>query len=263
MISFLSNFSFEIQALIACTITWFITALGSTIVFFFKNVNKTLLDAMLGLAAGVMIAASFFSLLNPALSLAENLNMIPWIVALVGVLLGGLLLFTGDKVFGRITQKSTSNTLKRTIMLVLSITLHNIPEGLAIGVAFGSIAYGIEGATISSALMLAIGIGIQNFPEGTAVSFPLRREGFSRKKSFLIGALTGIVEPISGFVGALLVLKVRIILPFLLAFAAGAMIYVVVEEIIPESQSNKRKDLMALFTIIGFCLMMVLDVALG
>ena len=180
-------------------------------------------------------------------------------------------LFNGDRIFTKIDKKISKNkdennktkSLKRCIMLILSITLHNIPEGLAVGVAFGGIAYGIEGATLSSALMIALGIGIQNFPEGTAVSVPLRREGLSRKKAFFFGQLSGLVEPISGVLGALLVLKVRTLLPFLLAFAAGAMIYVVVEELIPESQTNKRKELMALFTLIGFSIMMILDVALG
>ena len=148
-------------------------------------------------------------------------------------------------------------------MLIFSITLHNIPEGLAVGVAFGSIAYSLEGATLTSAMLIALGIGIQNFPEGTAVSVPLRREGISRKKAFFYGQLSDLVEPISGVLGALLVLKIRILLPFLLSFAAGAMIYVVVEELIPESQTNKKKDLMSLFTIIGFTIMMILDIALG
>ena len=263
MLTYFFELNNVLQAFIACMVTWMITSLGAFIVFFFKKVNKTLLDGMLGLAAGVMIAASFFSLLNPALDLANELNLIPWLVAFVGFGAGGLLLFVGDKVFPKLLKNSQNSKSKRAIMLVLSITLHNIPEGLAIGVAFGSVAYGIEGATALSALLLAIGIGIQNVPEGTAVSLPLRREGYSPKKAFLIGALTGVVEPISGVIGALLVLKVRLILPFLLAFAAGAMIYVVVEELIPESQSNKNKDLMALFTIIGFSIMMILDVALG
>ena len=263
MLTYFFELNNILQAFIACMITWFITSLGALIVFFFKKVNKTLLDGMLGLAAGVMIAAAFFSLLNPSLELASQLNLIPWLVAFMGFGAGGLLLFTGDKIFPKLLKNNDGNKSKRTLMLVLSITLHNIPEGLAIGVAFGSVAYSIEGATALSALLLAIGIGIQNFPEGTAVSLPLRREGYSPKKSFLIGALTGAVEPISGVIGALLVLKVRLILPFLLAFAAGAMIYVVVEELIPESQSNKSKDLMALFTIVGFSIMMILDVALG
>ncbi|KAI4453693.1 zinc/iron transporter [Holotrichia oblita] len=223
-------------------------------------------DAMLGFAAGVMIAASFWSLLSPAIDMAENLKMIAWLVAFIGFFGGGVLLFTGDKIFTHFEKKKIPNnqkkSFKRSMMLVLSITLHNIPEGLAVGVAFGSIAYGLDGATLGAACLLAFGIGLQNFPEGTAVSVPLRREGMSRRKAFFIGQLSGIVEPISGVLGALLVLKARFLLPYLLAFAAGAMIYVVVQELIPESQSNKKKDLMALFTLIGFSLMMILDIAL-
>lgn len=222
------------------------------------------MDAMLGLSAGVMLAATFWSLLSPALEMAENLNLTSWIIVSVGVLLGGLLLFTGDKIFDKLTKKKTnSHSIKRSLMLIFSITLHNIPEGMAIGVAFGSIAYNLNGATLTSAVMLAIGIGIQNFPEGSAVSLPLRREGMSRTKSFFFGALSGIVEPISAVIGAILVLKVQILLPILLSFAGGAMIYVVVQELIPESQTNKKKDLMALFTILGFLIMMIFDVALG
>ena len=268
MIDYFINLNPVFQALFATIFTWFVTALGAALVFFFKKVNKSVLDAMLGFAAGVMIAASFWSLLSPAITMAENLKMIPWLVAFVGFFGGGLLLFTGDKVFSYCEQKySLTNTkkdsFKRSIMLVVSITLHNIPEGLAVGVAFGSIAYGLDGATLGAACLLALGIGLQNFPEGTAVSVPLRREGFSRRKAFLIGQLSGIVEPISGVIGALLVLKVRFLLPYLLSFAAGAMIYVVVQELIPESQSNEKKDLMALFTLIGFSVMMILDIALG
>lgn len=222
------------------------------------------MDAMLGLSAGVMLATTFWSLLSPALEMAENLNLTSWIIVSVGVLLGGLLLFTGDKIFDKLTKKKTnSHSIKRSLMLIFSITLHNIPEGMAIGVAFGSIAYNLNGATLTSAVMLAIGIGIQNFPEGSAVSLPLRREGMSRTKSFIFGVLSGIVEPISAIIGAILVLKVQILLPILLSFAGGAMIYVVVQELIPESQTNKKKDLMALFTILGFLIMMIFDVALG
>ena len=236
----------------------------AAIVFLFKKINKTTMDAMLGLSAGVMLAATFWSLLSPALEMAENLNLTSWIIVSVGVLLGGLLLFTGDKIFDKLTKKKTnSRSIKRSLMLIFSITLHNIPEGMAIGVAFGSIAYNLNGATLTSAVMLAIGIGIQNFPEGSAVSLPLRREGMSRTKSFFFGALSGIVEPISAVIGAILVLKVQILLPILLSFAGGAMIYVVVQELIPESQTNKKKDLMALFTILGFLIMMIFDVALG
>ena len=229
------------------------------------------MDAMLAIAAGVMIAASFFSLLNPATEMAINLKMIPWLITFIGFISGGLLLFIGDKLFNHFDKKINKNkkeekerkSFKRCLMLIFSITLHNIPEGLAVGVAFGSTAYSLEGATLTSAMLIALGIGIQNFPEGTAVSVPLRREGMSRKKAFFYGQLSGLVEPISGVLGALLVLKIRILLPFLLSFAAGAMIYVVVEELIPESQTNKKKDLMSLFTIIGFTIMMILDIALG
>ena len=238
---------------------------GAGIVFFFKKINKSVMDAMLGFAAGVMIAASFWSLLNPSISMAESLNMIPWLIAFIGFFTGGVLLFIGDKLYTVFNKKVSPNSFKnkRCLLLILSITLHNIPEGLAVGVAFGSLKYGLDGVTLGATCLLALGIGLQNFPEGTAVSVPLRREGMTRTKSFIIGSLSGIVEPISGVIGAILVLKVRYLLPFLLAFAAGAMIYVVVEELIPESQTNKRKDLMALFTLIGFSIMMILDVSLG
>ena len=254
-----------LQAFIATLFTWTITILGASIVLFFKKVNKNIMDAMLGIAGGVMLSAAFFSLLSPSLELADTLKMKPiWLVTLWGFMVGGLLLFIGDKYFEYREKKQKKKTSKkRIIMLIASITLHNIPEGMVVGVAFGSVLYNVDGVTILSAILLAIGIGLQNFPEGTAVSLPLRREGMSRKKAFIIGSLTGIVEPISGVLGALLVLKIRTLLPFLLAFAAGAMIYVVVEEIVPESQTNKRKDLMALFTLIGFSLMMVLDIAFG
>ena len=271
MLTFLEEQNPILLAFLATLFTYSVTLIGASIVFLFKKVKKNIMDAMLGFAAGIMIAASFFSLLEPSLKMAESLKMRPWIVTTIGFISGGLLLFIGDRIFTKIDKKISKNkdennktkSLKRCIMLILSITLHNIPEGLAVGVAFGGIAYGIEGATLSSALMIALGIGIQNFPEGTAVSVPLRREGLSRKKAFFFGQLSGLVEPISGVLGALLVLKVRTLLPFLLAFAAGAMIYVVVEELIPESQTNKRKELMALFTLIGFSIMMILDVALG
>lgn len=263
MVEWFCNLNYIWQAFVATIFTWSVTAIGASLVFAFKNVNKNIMDAMLGFAAGVMIAASFWSLLSPAIEMADNLLMVPWIVVSLGFLSGGLLLFTGDKVFDILDRKKKKTSFKRSLMLIFSITLHNIPEGLAVGVAFGSLAYGLEGATLTSACMLALGIGLQNFPEGTAVSVPLRREGFSRFKSFLYGQLSGIVEPISGVLGALLVIKIRTLLPFLLAFAAGTMIYVVVEELIPESQSNTKKDLMALFTLIGFTVMMVLDVALS
>lgn len=270
MIEFLSGLNPIIQALLATLFTWSITAVGAALVFLFKKVNKNIMDAMLGFAAGVMIAASFWSLLSPAIEMAENLKMISWLIVFIGFFSGGLLLYVGDKIFNyfekkfsKKTNEKKANSFKRCLMLIFSITLHNIPEGLAVGVAFGSIKYGLNGATLTAASLLALGIGLQNFPEGTAVSVPLRREGMSRKKAFFWGQLSGIVEPIAGIIGALLVLKVQFLLPFLLSFAAGAMIYVVVQELIPESQTNQKKDLMALFTLIGFSLMMILDVALG
>ena len=266
MYEFFINQNSIIQALIATLFTWFVTCLGASFVFFFKKINKNVMDAMLGLSGGVMIAASFWSLLSPAIELSSNLNQISWIVVSIGFLSGGMLLFIGDKIFEHFAKKKlkeNKSSLKRSLMLISSITLHNIPEGLVVGVAFGTIFYNLEGATLMSACLLALGIGIQNFPEGTAVSVPLRREGFSRKKSFFYGQLSGIVEPIAGVLGALLVLKMRFMLPFLLAFAAGAMIYVVIEELIPESQSNENKDLMAIFSLIGFTIMMTLDVLLG
>ena len=259
-----------VQALIATIFTWSITALGASLVYFFKRINKTLMDGMLGFAGGVMIAASFFSLISPAIDMSNNLGLIPWLVVFIGFFFGGFLLFIGDKIYDLYLRRNpkTNNltpheNMKRCFMLISSITLHNIPEGMAVGVAFGSVVYGIDGATIAAAWTLALGIGLQNFPEGTAVSMPLRREGFSLNKSFFLGQLSGIVEPIAGVIGAILVIKIRVLLPFLLSFAAGAMIYVVVEELIPESQTNKKKDLMALFTLIGFSVMMILDIALG
>lgn len=266
MIEMFNHLSYPTQALLATLFTWFVTLLGASIVFLFKKVNKSIMDAMLGFAAGVMIAASFFSLLSPAIDMAQNLGLTAWIVCLIGVILGGVLLFIGDKVFDIVEKKRSStknSSIKRCMLLITSITLHNIPEGLAVGVAFGSLFYGLDGATTTTACMLALGIGLQNFPEGMAVSLPLRREGMSRKKAFFYGQLSGIVEPISGVIGAILVIKIRFLLPYLLAFAAGAMIYVVVEELIPESQTNKKKDLMAFFTLIGFSVMMIMDLALG
>lgn len=263
---FLYSLNPVIQAFIATLFTWSVTALGATVVFAFKKVNKTVMDSMLGFAAGVMIASSFWSMLSPSIEMAKNLNMCGWLIAFFGFFTGGLLLFIGDKLFNHFDKhlkKENSLSKKRCWMLIFSITLHNIPEGLAVGVSFGSLAYSLEGATLASACILALGIGLQNFPEGTAVSVPLRREGMSRKKAFFYGQLSGIVEPISGVIGAILAIKIRFLLPFLLAFAAGAMIYVVVQELIPESQTNKKKEVMALFTLIGFSVMMILDVALG
>ena len=259
MFNWFMNLNYVWEALIATIFTYFLTVLGASIVFFFKKINKNVMDAMLGFAAGVMTSASYFSLLAPAIESSNELGLIPWLITFLGFFAGGILLFIADKIFDKIFTKKN----KRILMLFSSITIHNIPEGMAVGIAFGSIFYGINGATILSAIMLAIGIGLQNFPEGSAVSIPLLRDGMSRKKAFFFGSLSAIVEPIFGVIGALLVLRIRVLLPFFLSFAAGAMIYVVVSELIPESQTNEKKDLMAIFTIIGFSVMMVLDVALG
>lgn len=261
MINYFYGLNPVIQSLIAGLFTFLITAFGSASVFLLKKFNKNLLDVFLSISAGVMIAASFFSLINPAIDMAENLRLIPVIVLTIGILSGTLLLYIGDKFFQN--RINISKNKKRISMLIFSITLHNIPEGMAIGVAFGSVVYGLNGATVSAAIALAIGIGIQNFPEGSAISLPLVGSGESKIKSFIIGSLSAIVEPISALIGAILVLKVSIILPYLLAFAAGAMLYVVIEEIIPESQNTEKKDLMAFITIIGFTIMMILDITLG
>lgn len=261
-----SSIPYPILALFATLFTWGVTALGAALVFFFRPIHKNAMDAMLGFAAGVMVAASFWSLLSPAAELAAELGKTPWIPLLLGFFGGGLLLFLGDKGFDRLLQNKDepySQSQKRSLLLMLSVTLHNIPEGMAVGVAFGSLAYDLEGATLAAACLLALGIGLQNFPEGTAVSVPLLREGCSKKHAFFMGQLSGMAEPISGVLGAILALHVRLLLPYLLSFAAGAMIYVAVAELIPESQNNAKKSVMALFTIIGFSVMMVLDLALG
>lgn len=265
MLNWFSGLSYTVQAVIATCFTWGVTALGAAFVFLFKKVNRTFMDAMLGFAAGVMIAASFFSLISPATEMAKSLDLPVWQTVSLGFFTGGLLIFIGDKLFGVIESKieKSSSAVKRSVMLMTSITLHNIPEGLAVGVSFGSLAYNLDGATLSAAIMLAVGIGLQNFPEGMAVSLPLRREGCSRARAFTLGQLSGIVEPLSGYLGALLVLSVRALLPFFMSFAAGAMIYVVVAELIPESQSNEKKDFMAFFTLIGFVVMMILDLSLS
>jgi ZIP family zinc transporter len=259
-----------VQALLATCFTWFLTALGAGLVFFFRTINRTVLDAMLGFAAGVMIAASFFSLLNPAIAMAEEAGVTPWVPATVGFLLGGGFLWVVDKILPHLhgglptgETEGIKTSWERSVLLVLAITLHNIPEGLAVGVAFGAAAAGMPAATLGGAMALALGIGIQNFPEGAAVSVPLRREGLSRAKSFWYGQLSGMVEPVAGVVGAAAVLLIRPILPYALAFAAGAMIYVVVEELIPESQIESITDVATIGAMLGFAVMMTLDVALG
>ena len=234
-------------------------------VCFFKEVNKKALNTILGFSAGVMIAASFWSLLLPSIELSEELGYIAWGLPALGFIFGGLFVLLSDKFLDKTLSDKNSikkDSLKRSILLVSAITLHNIPEGMSIGVAFGGISSGVSGMTLIGAIMLAIGIGIQNFPEGAAVSLPLRKEGFSRKKSFFIGQASALVEPISAVIGVILVLAVRSILPILLSFAAGAMITVAARELLPESISE-NKNLSTLGLISGFVLMMVLDVALG
>lgn len=259
-----------LQALIATGFTWFVTALGAAMVFLTRELSRRMLDMMLGFAAGVMIAASYWSLLAPAIEMSEGGSVPSWVPATVGFLLGAIFLRGIDMVLPHVhlgqkvsEAEGIHTTWKRTTLLVLAITLHNIPEGLAVGVAFGAVAAGLPSATFSGAVALAIGIGIQNFPEGTAVSVPLRREGISMGKSFWYGQLSGMVEPVAGVLGAALVVVARPILPYALAFAAGAMIFVVVEEVIPESQTQGHSDYATMGAIIGFALMMTLDVALG
>ncbi len=258
------------QAFLATCFTWLVTAGGAGVVIFFKEVSQRLLDAALGFAAGVMIAASFWSLLAPAIEMTEEAGGVKWVPAVVGFLLGGGFLLAMDKVLphlhlGLRTEQAEGikTNWKRSVLLVLSITLHNIPEGLAVGVAFGSLANNPDVGVLGGALALAFGIGLQNFPEGAAVSIPLRREGMSRRKAFTYGQLSGLVEPVAGVVGALLVLTIKPLLPYALAFAAGAMIFVVVEELIPESQRGDETDLSTVGALLGFATMMFLDVALG
>ena len=262
------------QAFLATLFTWGVTALGAALVFFFKSINKTLLNGMLGFAAGVMIAASFWSLLAPAISMAEELGQTAFMTATIGFLGGGAFLYLVDKVLphlhlGLETDKAegVKTHWQRSVLLVLAITLHNIPEGLAVGVAFGAVAAGIgTSASLAGAIALAIGIGLQNFPEGAAVSIPLRREGFSRFKAFIYGQASGLVEPIAGVLGAYAVIRLQPILPYALAFAAGAMMYVVIEELIPEAQREEggsKTDIATIGAMLGFAVMMILDVALG
>lgn len=264
--SWFGNINPIYQALIAGIFTWFITALGALIVCFFKEMNKRILDTILGFSAGVMIAASFWSLISPALELSNELGYIEWILPATGFIVGGMFILLSEKFLDIVLKKKENindvSSLKRSILLVFAIMIHNIPEGMAVGVAFGGIVSGIPGMTLIGAIMLAIGIGIQNFPEGAAVALPLRKEGFSRMKSFMFGQISAIVEPIAAVIGVVLVTSIRSMLPFLLSFAAGAMIAVVARELLPESVKD-NKNLSTLGLITGFVLMMILDVALG
>jgi len=270
MFEFLAGINPVTQALVATLFTYFMTALGAAVVFLTAGMSRRTLDAMLGFAAGVMIAASFWSLLAPAIEMAEGSGLPGWLPAAVGFLAGGGFLRLVDRLLPHLhlglpmeEAEGISTSWRRTTLLVMAITLHNIPEGLAVGVAFGAAASGLESASLAGAVALAIGIGIQNFPEGVAVSVPLRREGISRLKSFHYGQISGMVEPAAGVVGAWMVVVARPILPFALAFAAGAMIFVVVEEVVPESQTHGNTDLATLGAMVGFTVMMILDVALG
>lgn len=254
-----------LQALIATCFTWFLTAVGAAPVFFFDRLDKKHFNFFLGFAAGVMVAASYWSLLQPSIEMSKGSVWAP----AIGFLAGGFFLWAVDRLmphlhpFATVPDGPQNSHLKRTTLLVLAITLHNFPEGLAVGVAIGAAAIGVPEANLTGALALALGIGLQNMPEGLAVSMPLRREGFSRKKAFMVGQASGMVEPVAGVIGAAAVILMKPLLPYALAFAAGAMIFVVVEELIPESQSEGDTDLPTLGFMIGFTIMMVMDVALG
>lgn len=266
ILQWLENFSPVQQALFGTLFTWFMTALGAGMVFFFKTIRKDMLTLMLGFASGVMIAASFWSLLAPAIEMAGG----SWVPATTGFLFGGAFLWGVDHFLPHLhigmetdQAEGIKTSWQRSVLLVVAVTLHNIPEGLAVGVAFGAVAYNLPSASIAGAVALAIGIGIQNFPEGAAVSVPLRREGLSRAKSFYYGQLSGVVEPIAGVLGAALVLAMRPVLPYALSFAAGAMIYVVAEELIPEARFESHSHAATFGVMLGFAVMMTLDVALG
>lgn len=257
-------------ALYGTLFTWSVTAAGSAMVFFFKTINQKILNAMLGFASGVMIAASYWSLLAPAIEMTEASGGIKWLPPVVGFLSGGAFLYIIDKILPHLhlglevdNAEGIKTQWQRSILLVLAITLHNMPEGLAVGVAFGALSGNADIGVLTGAMALAFGIGLQNFPEGAAVSIPLRREGISRLKAFNLGQLSGVVEPIAGVLGAFLVYAMRPILPYALSFAAGAMIFVVAEELIPESQRGDETDLSTVGAMLGFATMMLMDVALG
>jgi zinc transporter, ZIP family len=275
MLETIEEFAKEIgpikSAFLATTFTWLITALGAAVVFFFKSINRAVFDTMLGFTGGIMVAASIWSLLIPGIQESEKVfPNFPWFPVAIGFLAGGLFIYVLDKFmphlhinFGANESEGMATQWHKSTLLILAITLHNIPEGLAVGILFGSAALGFEGADFSAAIALTIGMGIQNFPEGMAVAIPLRRGGASRRKSFWYGQLSAIVEPIAGVIGAATVIYMGHILPYALSFAAGAMIFVVVEEVIPETQRDKYTDLAVLGFMLGFTVMMILDVTLG
>ena len=251
------------QGLIATLFTYTVTALGASLVFFFKSINQKLMDMMMGFAAGIMIAASFWSLLSPAIDLSTTLGKNAWLTAAIGFLFGGFFIIGSDVLLSK-SQLFNENrsSSKRSILLNLAVTLHNIPEGLAVGVSFACVSIGLPGTSLLSSIMLTIGIGLQNLPEGACVSIPLRRDGMSRRKSFLLGQASGLVEPIAGILGVLYAIKMRSALPIALTFSAGAMIAVVCSELIPESFKD-NKTIASCGVLLGFVVMMVLDVALG
>ena len=270
MIAFFKQYNPIIQSLIGTLFTWGVTALGAAGVFLSKEINRKIMDGLLGFAAGVMIAASYWSLLAPSIEISENLGIPSFIPPAVGFLLGGLVLWLIDRILPHLhlnlplsSAEGVKTSWQRSILLFLAITMHNIPEGMAIGVAFGAAAANIPGASITSAIALAIGIGIQNFPEGLAISAPLKREGLSNIRSWWYGQLSAVVEPIGAVIGAAAVLLMRQILPYALAFAAGAMIFVVIEELIPEAEAGANTDIATAGAMLGFTIMMILDVALG
>ena len=270
MVRFFEQFSPVVQSLLGTLFTWGVTALGAAGVYLSKEINRKMLDGMLGFAAGVMIAASYWSLLAPSIEISETLGIPSYIPPAIGFLLGGITLWLIDRLLPHLhkglplsSAEGIKTSWQRSVLLILAITMHNIPEGMAVGVAFGAAAAGIPGASTAGAIALALGIGLQNFPEGLAISAPLRREGLSRFKSWWYGQLSAVVEPIGAVIGAAAVLTMRQILPYALAFAAGAMIYVVIEELIPEAQQGKDTDIATGGAMLGFTVMMILDVALG
>lgn len=268
IITFFQSIDPVLGALYATLFTWAMTAFGASFVFLFKTMNRVFLDGMLGFTGGVMVAASFWSLLAPGIEMSEGEGFVKVIPAAVGFALGALFIFGLDKILPHLhinfkEAEGIKTPWHKSTLLTLAITLHNIPEGLAVGVLFGGVAAGLPEASLTGAVVLAIGIGIQNFPEGIAVSMPLRRQGMSRRKSFMYGQASAAVEPIAAVIGALAVTFFTPILPYALAFAAGAMIFVVVEEVIPETQLEKNTDIATLGFIGGFIVMMILDVALG
>ncbi len=272
MLEYFTNLNPVLQALYAGLFTWFMTAFGSATVLATKTINRKILDMMLGFSAGVMLAASFWSLLMPGFELAKQMGLSLWLTATIGFMSGGIFMRIFDRLlphihpglFNNKPEGGVKTSWRRSMLLVTAITIHNIPEGLALGIAFGAVAVGAESASLGAAIALAIGLGIQDIPEGIAVSIPLRREGLRRRKSFTMGMLSGVVEPVAAVIGALFVIYVNAVLPYALFFSAGAMLFVVVEELIPESQrEEKHIDIVTMSTMVGFCLMMILDVVLG